>query len=104
MKKLTTIILILIAFQGFAQVETPKTNPEVYSEYDISDPFRIVRLEIGLDSSHVRIFYWKYRYIAGIRIGKIRFTDCYVNWNINHTYAYTYQLFNAWIREKYNIE
>jgi len=100
------ILLIVCIYTNVSaqKVKTETITQEVYKEYDIASPFNIVRLEISLDSSVVRVFYWEYRYIAGIRFGKKRYHDCYLDWNINHTYLYTNQLFNAWIRENYDTE
>ncbi len=105
MKKIIILIaLFALAASVNAQVDGTITSEDVQTKYNPKGPAGIVRLEIDTYKDSVKVYYWIYKYIGNIRLWKLRKHDCFIPWAASHKYSYTYQLFNAWIRETYNIE
>ena len=102
-------IILIIALFSFivnvnAQVSGKIASKTVQIKYTPKSPEGTVRLEISVPRDTVRVFYWIYREVDGVRTSTKRKTDCYVSWQPGEKYTSTYQKFNAWIRNKYNIE
>jgi len=105
MKKIVLIIaLCLLSIVNFAQVDGSILQKDIQIKYTPLNPDGDVRLQISTSKDTIRLFYWIYKYENGVKIFSQRKTDCYIPWNKNQTYKDTYIQFNAWIRNKYNIE
>ena len=103
-KTLIVITLCLLSIVNFAQVDGSITSQDVQTEYTPVDPFGIARIEFNTNIDTVKVYYWVYKYIGNIQLWKSRKSDCYIPYSNQDKVITIYQRFNAWIRNKYNIQ
>lgn len=107
MKK-TILITILCFFTltNFAQVSVPSQTKQLTIDYTPINPQsgQVERLVPMPAKDTIQVFYWVVYKLDDVEVRKVRKTDCFISWAASDTYINTYQKFNAWIRETYNIE
>ena len=96
-------IVAFFATSVNAQVNAPSESKTVQIKYTPVSPQNNVRMEINTAQDTVKLFYWIYKEIDGVKTNAQRKHDCLLPWSFNQKYSDTYILFNAWIKQKYNI-